>query len=202
MQALLNLPSGLFDFSSWSHFDNFCLVQKHMMISRGMRAVSSAVFQRHPPSTHLPVSLSLKTGVFRLQGFVLELVTTQPGACLPFVSVVGSDDRIVMAAVRATYGVQMNHHNYAHCLYRLSHSAPTSYLLVYHSIFQGLRGKECGTSCCRLTVLTLRKSFSFLNTYKQLGILVLRDKAGGGENRFSLFLFQQAQVFVRYKLDF
>ncbi len=51
----------------------------------------------------LPVLLSLEAGVFRLQGFVLELVSSQLNAFLPFTSVVGLNDRIVFARDRATY---------------------------------------------------------------------------------------------------
>lgn len=55
-----------------------------------------------PPSTQLPVLLSPETGAFRLQGFVLELVTSQISAFLPFTSVVGLNDRNVFARVRAS----------------------------------------------------------------------------------------------------
>lgn len=41
--------------------------------------------------------------MFRLQGFVLELVTSQLSAFLPFTSIVGSKDSNVFARVGATW---------------------------------------------------------------------------------------------------
>lgn len=54
------------------------------------------------PSIQLPVLLSLNAGEFRLQGFMLELVTCQPSAFLPFSSVVRLNHRIVFARNKKT----------------------------------------------------------------------------------------------------
>lgn len=54
---------------------------------------------------HLPVLLSLEAGVFRLQGFVLELVTSQLHAFLPFTSVVELNDRSVFEKSEQHYRV-------------------------------------------------------------------------------------------------
>lgn len=73
------------------------LLLKYDRSSSGICELLGAVFQWYLPSTRLPVLLSLESEVFRLQGFVLELVTSQFGAFLPFTSMDWSKDRNVFA---------------------------------------------------------------------------------------------------------
>lgn len=114
-------PSGLTE--SWiqlstlgSRTRDCCSVrpfaQKHMTISVGKCEpswVQSFSGKLLPSSSiQLPVLLSLETEVFRLQGFVLELVTSRPSAFLPFTSVVRLNDRNVFSRVWATYSENLS----------------------------------------------------------------------------------------------
>lgn len=94
---------------TWEHkmsggSGRFLFAPKHLTPCEEGRASSRVQsFSRWTPSTQLPVLLSLESGVFRLQGFVLELVTSQLCAFLPFASIVGSKDRNVFVRVRLLF---------------------------------------------------------------------------------------------------
>lgn len=161
-----------------------------------------------PPLHYTIICYYAEPGVFRLQGFVLELVKSQPNAFFLFICVFGLNvrngfqepkqhiDSLTVAQFDFTpfYIV-------SHCLQPISLSSHQIFLILQHFVMicrsmshTAVGGSDFG---CRVKVSISSEGTN--NLAFHLGRS--KEKVRWGFDS-SLFLFQQAWVFVKYNLCF